>query len=134
MKVCKRCDIEKSIDNFYLQKSGYLYPFCKACNTIRATEWKRNNRHKQHLSKIKSKFKLSSDEYNSLVNKQKGLCKICGNKEKNRRLGVDHCHKTLKVRGLLCNTCNLGIGYFKDDILLLKKAIKYLNEGIFVER
>lgn len=126
MKVCKRCEIEKSEDNFYLQKSGYYYPYCKACNTVRSREWKNDNKHKHYLNKMSSKFKLSIAEYNNLFDVQKGMCAICGKEEKNRRLSVDHCHETLRVRGLLCRTCNLAIGYFYDDVSLLNKAIKYL--------
>ncbi len=51
-------------------------------------------------------------------------CDICGAKT---RLNRDHCHKTMKARGWLCTNCNLGIGYFKDDINLLKRAIAYLR-------
>lgn len=46
-----------------------------------------------------------------------------------RILGVDHCHITGKVRGLLCMKCNSAIGFFNDDINLLQLAIKYLKEG-----
>jgi hypothetical protein len=47
-----------------------------------------------------------------------------------KALGVDHDHITGKVRGLLCNDCNLGIGHFKDNIEKLKLAIKYLEEKL----
>ena len=40
---------------------------------------------------------------------------------------MDHCHKTKKIRGLLCHTCNSGLGMFKDNIEYLKNAIKYLE-------
>lgn len=42
---------------------------------------------------------------------------------------VDHCHDTGKVRGLLCFNCNVGIGSLQDDIEMLRKAIKYLENG-----
>ena len=48
-------------------------------------------------------------------------------KELNQKLSIDHCHKTGKVRGLLCKHCNHGLGKFKDDVNLLKIAIDYLN-------
>ena len=44
------------------------------------------------------------------------------------RLFVDHCHNTGKYRGLLCVTCNTGLGAFKDNVDLMQKAIEYLNE------
>lgn len=52
------------------------------------------------------------------------VCAICGGKEK---LVVDHDHETDKVRGLLCFFCNLGLGNFRDNPQLLKKAIEYLS-------
>lgn len=39
---------------------------------------------------------------------------------------VDHDHRTMKVRGLLCYSCNKGLGYFKDDPEIIKKALNYL--------
>lgn len=66
-------------------------------------------------------------EYEELLAAQGGVCRICGGQNLNqRRLGVDHCHVTGKVRGLLCNYCNSGIGYFKDDLDLIIKAYHYL--------
>ena len=44
-----------------------------------------------------------------------------------KRLAVDHCHKTGKIRGLLCTKCNIGLGYFNDDVILLKNSIRYLE-------
>ena len=46
-----------------------------------------------------------------------------------RRLAVDHDHKTGKIRGLLCISCNVGLGHFQDDVELLRSAILYLQEG-----
>lgn len=57
------------------------------------------------------------------------VCAICGSSKANsrdRRLHVDHCHKTMKFRGLLCSSCNTALGQFKDNVELLRKAIKYL--------
>jgi protein-arginine kinase activator protein McsA len=56
-----------------------------------------------------------------------GKCNICNKKEK--KLHVDHCHKTKKVRGLLCGSCNKGLGLFKDDKESLLEAAEYLKRS-----
>lgn len=70
-------------------------------------------------------------EYQKLFDKQKGLCAICNTPENNKRkrLAVDHDHSTGKVRGLLCDRCNRGLGYFKDSPELLHKGINYLRSA-----
>lgn len=57
---------------------------------------------------------------------QNGRCLICG--EGSRRLEIDHCHTTGRVRGLLCIYCNTGLGRFKDNPALLARAIAYLTD------
>lgn len=54
-------------------------------------------------------------------------CAICGGRDKNRHLAIDHCHDTGLIRGLLCMGCNTALGRFKDDPVLLRKAIVYLE-------
>ena len=54
-------------------------------------------------------------------------CAICKATKDYQALGVDHCHKTKKLRGLLCSGCNTGLGQFKDDPTLLRKAADYLE-------
>ena len=63
--------------------------------------------------------------YLSLLKKQKGKCKICKHEDK---LVVDHDHKTGKVRGLLCASCNIALGRFNDNLNIMKNAVKYLDE------
>lgn len=88
---------------------------------------------------LESKFNITYEDYVKLRRYQKNQCAICSNKlssydsrqKVQRRLSLDHCHKTNKVRGLLCNQCNLGLGFFKDSIDLFEAAIKYLKAHPF---
>lgn len=64
--------------------------------------------------------------YSCLLEKQKGRCAICG--ESPKKLLIDHKHGTDKIRGLLCHSCNVGIGLFKERETLFKKAIKYISQ------
>lgn len=79
---------------------------------------------------LKNKYGLTLEQYNDLFNKQNGCCAICGVHQKELKLPlcVDHCHNTNNIRGLLCSKCNSGLGFFKDNVLFLKSAIKYLNK------
>lgn len=102
-------------------------------------EWSKN--HRERLGKLKSlrdscyNFNITVDEYNKMNEAQNGLCAICErpNNQKSRtegelcRLAIDHCHKTGKIRALLCGACNKGLGHFEDNIELLITAIEYLQ-------
>lgn len=77
---------------------------------------------------LKKGYGLSVEQYEAMFKSQNGACKICSGQNLNGRpLGVDHDHKTGKIRGLLCQPCNLAIGYMNDDILTLYKAADYLE-------
>lgn len=71
------------------------------------------------------KYKISLEDYDTMAINQNGLCLIC--EKKPTRLVVDHCHATGKVRGLLCDPCNVALGFLNDDTTLLRKAIQYLQ-------
>ncbi len=80
---------------------------------------------------LKSRYGISLEEYEDILAKQNGRCAICGVQEP-RGMGmfhVDHCHDTSKVRGLLCNECNMGIGKLKDSADLTARATQYLSVG-----
>lgn len=72
------------------------------------------------------KYGITEVDYQTLLAKQNGGCAICGSSGR-RRLDVDHDHLTNKIRGLLCNNCNRGLGHLKDDPALLRLAATYLE-------
>jgi hypothetical protein len=74
-------------------------------------------------------FGITLEEYERLYEAQNCVCAICGNpNSKGRLLSVDHDHVTGKVRGLLCQKCNTGLGMFNDNLALLASALEYLSE------
>lgn len=75
----------------------------------------------------KNKYNLNKEEYLKLYTDQNNKCKICGESFDNIKACVDHSHTTGLVRGLLCSKCNKGLGFFNDNIEILKKAIDYLQ-------
>lgn len=79
-------------------------------------------------ARLRYNYDISLEEYNDLFSKQEGKCAICGThqSELNKSLCVDHDHETGEVRGLLCRTCNAGLGMFKEQRELFLKALEYL--------
>lgn len=79
---------------------------------------------------IKSKYGLSIDDYEKMLSSQNYKCLICGCDISNRQNNphIDHNHETNKIRGILCGNCNMGLGHFKDNLDILKNAIKYLED------
>ena len=83
------------------------------------------------ISKMK-RFGITPDQYENMMARQGGVCAICGmeNEAKNQfYLHIDHCHKTGKVRGLLCGKCNAMLGMARDSVQNLKSAIQYLSSS-----
>lgn len=76
---------------------------------------------------LKHKYGIAPEDYEKMYNEQEGVCAICKKPHGERRLCVDHDHLTGKVRGLLCDGCNLGIGYFRENQAALASAIEYLH-------
>lgn len=90
---------------------------------------------KQYSTKYnrKKRYGVDDSEYQRLLAKQNGLCAICA-KTCSRQLALDHDHTTGNIRGLLCNSCNRGLGYFKDNHILLNNAKNYLlAHGVITE-
>lgn len=78
---------------------------------------------------MKRSYGLTFADYNAMLKKQNGLCAICSSSppyHHKKRLNIDHCHTTGRVRGLLCDACNRALGLLKDSPDLMLKAISYL--------
>ncbi len=88
-------------------------------------------------SHLKKRFGISIEIYRSIFKEQRERCGICrtpilliaikGDAGMKGRAHVDHCHKTGRIRGLLCSRCNLGIGLFLDSSDRLRRAVAYLR-------
>jgi len=68
------------------------------------------------------------DEYDDLLEKQNGCCAICFAKPKTRKLDLDHDHRLMKIRGLLCARCNQALPYWVSEQWLLR-AVDYLKKS-----
>lgn len=92
----------------------------------------KNTKEQRRAVSLKARYGITIEQYNSMLLEQNNLCKICSNPETLREqpLSVDHCHKTGKIRGLLCDKCNRAIGILNDNPLILRKAADYLESKI----
>jgi Recombination endonuclease VII len=92
-----------------------------------------NAARRARASHLKSKYNMTLEDEAELIRQQGGACAICG--ERPAELHVDHSHVTGRVRGLLCLSCNAGIGFYKDDHNLTARATLYprLAELLFEE-
>ena len=88
--------------------------------------WSRKNPNYNRQRTLR-KYNLTEADYLKIFEEQKGVCKICSLPELNKRLVVDHNHTTGKVRSLLCDNCNRGLGLFKENIGRLLSAIEYIK-------
>lgn len=79
----------------------------------------------ERRSKVRP-INASLDEI-KVIRESQVVCQICG---KEKRLVLDHCHSTGKIRGMLCNSCNTGLGMFQDDTQRLTNAVEYLKKTI----
>lgn len=130
-KVCTHCEppVPKPLSAFHRRKAssdGHA-AICKECERKkhRAYYSRRKTKLIHRKSNLRIHYDMSVTEFNEMYEEQKGACAIC--KVTGRRLVIDHDHITGKRRQLLCDTCNHGLGRFKDSIPLLKEAVAYLE-------
>lgn len=100
---------------FYTVKKGGLKSQCIDCHAKYQKEYK-----------LMKYYSLTLEEHTQMIIDQDEKCLIC---EEKLKLYVDHCHTTKKVRGLLCDLCNRGIGLLKENVNTLKRAIDYIEKN-----
>lgn len=102
---------------------------CFACKHENCAEYRAKNREKIHLKGRVARYKMTAGDLADFWVRQKGLCAICSIPLDKVKYRIDHDHKTLQVRGLLCASCNTGIGLLKDSAEIVGKAMEYLSNG-----
>lgn len=137
VKSCTKCGENKPFSEFYIKSRQELYPDtaagvsaqCKVCTRAHRARYVKANPNAIKNAELKMHYNISLDEYLRMFNMQDGRCAICNIPQDQliKTLAVDHNHNTGQIRALLCSACNVGLGMFKDQTLLLKKAISYLN-------
>jgi hypothetical protein len=153
MKKCSRCSTEKPTSEYHKDRGNKdgLYSYCKPCAIAKTKAWKAADPERDKATQKRSRekrprvyknkqllwtFGITLEQYEQMLADQNGVCAVCGKTETEihpqskrvRSLNVDHCHDTGRVRGLLCNSCNRGIGLLKDDPAILRRALNYLEK------
>lgn len=130
-KVCSACNQALPVERFGaspLYRDGRRGQ-CTPCRAKRNKK-RQARRCETRRYKLKSRYGLTPDDYSRMLEAQGGGCGLCRSKDpKSRwhRFHFDHCHETGKVRGLLCNPCNVLIGKFNDDAELFQRFADYLR-------
>ena len=139
-KQCRKCLETKPSAEFWTNNKNRdrLQNYCKSCSKTAVYSYRTT--HDGHVSVVRTrhknsliKYRVTQADYAKMLSDQDGLCAICGNPETStmrgflRRLCIDHCHVTGKVRGLLCSGCNHAIGKLGDDPAILRRAADYLE-------
>lgn len=131
---CKYCHKDYRIENRDRQRE-YNRDWCLR-NKDRLTAKRRENSFEKKKYDTLRKYGLTYEGYQRMMLQQEGACKICKflfddsiESKYPDKPHVDHDHRTGKVRGLLCLSCNHGLGKFKDSVTLLVEAIAYLESS-----
>lgn len=144
-KTCNKCTLTKSTLDFY-KDAGCADGFstlCKVCRNISMIKWRKKNRNKynenmrdwrkNNREEVKDHdlmrtYGIGLEEYNKMLTEQNNVCAICKKQQMGKRpLAVDHCHKTGKVRSLLCYGCNRKL-HVLENADALNACVAYLEK------
>lgn len=134
-KTCLLCEQDKDESDFYRffdrwTQKRYLSARCKPCHQ----EYKRTSPttpRNRKAEKLQLRYGLTYEQWEAMRQAEDCRCMICGisEDELGKKLDVDHCHDSGKVRGLLCNPCNTMLGHARDKVEILEAAVAYLKEN-----
>ena len=134
-KPCTKCGTIKSLTDYYASAKGKFgkASWCKLCtNTITRDRRRRvraNTPEQKRKWQLKTRYGLTPERFDEMWAEQNGLCALCDDDlATTKRVCVDHCHDTTRVRGLLCHRCNIRLGGW-DDPTWRARAIPYM--GVF---
>jgi len=137
-KGCIKCGEIKPRSEFSLCRRNGEYGLQSECKTCQAAYRKAHPRHnnpeRQPVYNRKYLYDLTEEDFNSILENQCNLCALCKTSLDNCKIHVDHCHDSGIIRGLLCSTCNTGLGYYEywARLGIFEDAIQsYLARSVF---
>jgi hypothetical protein len=126
LRTCNECGLEAHTEEdleLFTRNSQSKYGRANVCKTCQNKKWTSKSKEWKAKHRFKHRYGITVEEYNSCM-ATSDSCQICGSKE---NLVYDHCHDTMKFRGVLCRECNRGLGMLGDSLETLQKAVKYLE-------
>ena len=130
IKNCRQCGdcLTEGVNWTSGQKRQNSY-ICRGCNSLKSRAYRKANLSQIKNSRLISRYGITMTQYNEMLIKQGSSCGVCGegSGESGVMFAVDHDHDSGKVRGLLCNDCNMGIGKLGDNLEGVEKAYRYLK-------
>jgi hypothetical protein len=125
-KTCPRCERTLPLERFVINRaqSRGIGGYCLPCHNDVVRENAIKNHGSTRSKHLKARYDLTADQVAEMIAEQDGMCAICDRKPAEH---VDHDHATGAVRGILCFTCNVGLGNFGDDAELMRVAGDYLD-------
>ncbi len=143
--ICRDCGIGKEpehfLDKYHVTKLGFTvyYPNCNDCRDAEARQrvkvWRKKNPKRKYKHKYdplkcaEATYGITPHDYTLMLERQGHRCVICRDEfESTKTRHIDHCHETGVVRGILCSRCNHGLGFFRDNIDNLLRAVSYLSK------
>lgn len=136
---CKSCNLAAKRRRYEAEPDKYIGMVnrWRANNREHVNAYQRRNnarperKRAQRDAYYRRTFGISADDFDAILAEQGGGCAICGKlPDRAASLHLDHCHDTGAIRGILCLSCNQGLGKFREDADLLDAAARYLRQGV----
>lgn len=134
MKICIKCGTKKPLDEYHASASAKdgRRNECKTCRREQSKAWNAPNSERKRRENLLYRYGITPEHHDSILAAQMGRCACCGTDSpggRQTKFHIDHDHATGKIRGLLCHSCNLGIGALGDNVEGVTRALMYLQRA-----
>lgn len=118
----------RKLSNYYRNRDSRLAKMKKNYEELKNNPEEYNKKKKQwNANRLLKQYGLTEAQVCSMKELQENKCLIC---KKETKLYIDHCHSSGKVRGLLCNSCNVALGFLEENIETMKNMILYIEKSL----
>lgn len=141
-KVCTYCKIEKDVSEYAKDSRTKLgvTSRCLRCHYKIAKEkyhndeeYRKKTNQSNRNNTLLKRYGIDVSQFEAMIEEQGNSCLVCkiqfDKSSSSQKPNIDHCHRTGKVRGILCTLCNAGLGSFRDSQMFLYSAITYLKDS-----